>query len=311
MTAWTAPGTQQGPPMRPIDPPPEFRPVALPAPPPRPVRQAPPLPPVFPVFPVLPPAGTVLHPLPNEEVTTRAKRITAWNSAPFIRTTIVMAIVVAGLSYSIWSTWRSDFGSTPGWYLGFALTALLLSVGHWFTTGCLSFVFACVAMGFRVTFADMRAWLKPVVWRLLGLSALCGVVVPVGLVAGVVPGVLAWVAFAVSAQALVLERLTVRQALTRSRDLVRGEWSRTFGILALTWRFSFLYFLFAMVGLRDGFLRSDRLPIFHLLAPTALVGVLLMGTSLYSGAVLAMYYVDRYLVVATRPGPSPVQQVAS
>jgi hypothetical protein len=52
-----------------------------------------------------------------------------------------------------------------------------------------------------------------------------------GLILLIVPGILFYVWFSLSAQALVIENRRYRAAMGRSRQLVKGSWWRVFGIL--------------------------------------------------------------------------------
>ncbi|MET1073122.1 MAG: hypothetical protein ABWY11_10800 [Umezawaea sp.] len=264
------------------------------------------------VFPAMPPAGTVVLPLTNRELLQRYARLfrrarSAFN-APGL---VVSAVLNLALLILWWTLWPVS-GSAPGVHVGIALSIALWFAGHWFTAGCTSLVFALVAMGRRVVVADVVAELKPVFWRLLGLSALCGVLVPAGLVVGVVPGVLAYGAVALAGPALVLERLTVGQAVARSLELLRGQGWRTFRLLLVTAVSTVVVAVFVPLQVyRTWDLPSDVNPFWVLF--TMAVSMALVSGALWagSGALISMYYVDRYLVVATRPATSPVQQVTT
>ena len=67
------------------------------------------------------------------------------------------------------------------------------------------------------------------------LAVLVTVAEGAGLAAFGVGGVFLWGVWAVAAPALVLERTTVRAALSRSRRLVEGTFWRVWGIRALGW----------------------------------------------------------------------------
>jgi hypothetical protein len=73
------------------------------------------------------------------------------------------------------------------------------------------------------------------VWPLLGVIVSTWLLTMLGLVLLVVPGVVVGVLLAVSVPALVVEGRGARAALSRSRDLVAGQWWHTFGMLLLTW----------------------------------------------------------------------------
>jgi hypothetical protein len=59
---------------------------------------------------------------------------------------------------------------------------------------------------------------------------LAGIGATLGLVALIVPGVYLWARWFLAAQAVVAENLGPIEALSRSADLVRGQWWRIFGI---------------------------------------------------------------------------------
>lgn len=128
-------------------------------------------------------------------------------------------------------------------------------------TGILTIVVSRAVLGERMELGAAWAAARPRLAALLGVTVVYGVMIALCLGLGVLPGVLLgllsgsvglgvglgllggllglaagiylYVAFALAAPAVVLERQGVRAALKRSRGLVRGAWWRTFGILAL------------------------------------------------------------------------------
>ena len=107
--------------------------------------------------------------------------------------------------------------------------------------------------------------LRPLMWRLLLAAFLAAILPWLGLIALIVGGVLLWVALAFTTPALVLERLTVRQALRRSWRLTMSSFWRVFGIRLLAW------VLAAVIG---GILSI----------PGAVIGVAATANSLESGS---------------------------
>jgi len=77
--------------------------------------------------------------------------------------------------------------------------------------------------------------LRPLMWRLLLAGFLAAILPWLGLIALIVGGVLLWVTLAFTTPALVLERLTVRQALRRSWRLTMTSFWRVLGIRLLAW----------------------------------------------------------------------------
>lgn len=128
-------------------------------------------------------------------------------------------------------------------------------------TGILTVVVSRAVLGERVSASAAWQKTRPRVPALLGVTALVilielgvlvvavgpGVLLAVlsapgpavavalvlGIPAGLALGAYLYVAFALAPAAVVLERAPVVASLRRSRELVRGAWWRTFGILAL------------------------------------------------------------------------------
>ena len=123
-------------------------------------------------------------------------------------------------------------------------------------TGIVIAVIGEAVLGRSVTLGQAWARLRPLFWRLLGVSFLTflvwiagsvpGIVIAIlgaasgsgGLVAlgvflGLIGFIYVWPLFALAPAVLVLERSTVVQSLGRSRALVRGSWWRVFWILVL------------------------------------------------------------------------------
>lgn len=81
------------------------------------------------------------------------------------------------------------------------------------------------------TVAELFAAVRGVVGRLILAGLLVGILVAVGLVLFIVPGLFVLTIFAVVGPVIVLERRNVIEALGRSRELVRGDGLRVFGVI--------------------------------------------------------------------------------
>ncbi len=124
--------------------------------------------------------------------------------------------------------------SLLGFFGGTFLSILPLLFGTVFLSGFITVVVGHAVLGKPVTFAQAWEEFKPRLLPLLGATLLSGLVITVGLILCVVPGIYLWVLFALVTPALVLERCGVGTAFGRSKTLVNGAWWRTFGILLLT-----------------------------------------------------------------------------
>ncbi|GAA4990464.1 hypothetical protein GCM10023205_72350 [Yinghuangia aomiensis] len=140
-----------------------------------------------------------------------------------------------------------------------AVLFVVMLLGQLVITGILTLVVSRAVLGKDITLD--RAWqgTKPLLWRLLGVSALTplipaglflacllpglvlaalfgaagGAVLVLGFIGGGVLFVYAYVLLALATPALILEKQTVGKALARSRKLVTGSWWRVCGILLL------------------------------------------------------------------------------
>jgi hypothetical protein len=115
------------------------------------------------------------------------------------------------------------------------VTAVLNAVLATLLVGMLTLVIGDAVIGRRTPLRVVWERLRPLSWRLLLAAFLAAVLPWLGLVALIVGGVLLWVALSFTTPALVLERLTVRQALRRSWRLTMASFWRVFGIRLLAW----------------------------------------------------------------------------
>ncbi|MEV4057829.1 hypothetical protein AB0J55_42045 [Amycolatopsis sp. NPDC049688] len=109
------------------------------------------------------------------------------------------------------------------------VSTLLLTV----TTGLMAAVMGRAALGRDVTFAEVWRDVQPRLLPLLGVAFVYALLTTIGVLLCIIPGVVAWVFWALAAPALVLERGTFREAFSRSVKLVSGAFWRVFGILLL------------------------------------------------------------------------------
>lgn len=70
---------------------------------------------------------------------------------------------------------------------------------------------------------------------LLGAGIITGILIVVGLICLVVPGIILAIMFSLVVPAIVIERAGALESLSRSRKLVRGRWLKTFGLLLIVY----------------------------------------------------------------------------
>lgn len=179
-------------------------------------------------------AGSVvpLRPLGVAELLDSAVRLVRHNARasfslafPFA---LVRAATVAALLY-----WTAGSGG--------AVTAQLLlplfasGVLGTILAGVLAPVYTSAVLGRRVGAQQALRTVRSHPFALAGLGAVVAIAQELGVVLLYVGGAFLWGIWAVAAPALVVEGLGVRRALSRSYELVRTEFWRTWGIRALRW----------------------------------------------------------------------------
>ncbi len=121
-------------------------------------------------------------------------------------------------------------GADTGVLFGVAVGSLLISqLVATIATGAVIVVVGEAVLGSRISAADALGRLSGRIWRLIGVSLLVFLITVLGLLL-ILPGIYWMVLFSFATPVFVLERTRIRQALSRSAELVRGSWWRTLGI---------------------------------------------------------------------------------
>ena len=111
--------------------------------------------------------------------------------------------------------------------------ALVQYIATVLVTGVVTVVIGQAVLGNPITWDEAWAVVRPRAWRLLGLGLLVGLIVGLGWCFCLIPGIVLGVYLSVSSAALVLERSTVTDAMSRSWRLISGAFWRTLGALIL------------------------------------------------------------------------------
>jgi hypothetical protein len=170
-------------------------------------------------------------------------------------------------------------------------------------SGMLTAVIGQAVLGRGITLGEAWEKARGRIGGLVGASILYWLIVGPGLLLCLVPGVYFYVALALATPALMLEGQPVTRALGRSRELVRGDWWRCFGILLLAAFIagilqSIIAAPFAIAGAGTAFFtESTSLTVGGLALQT--VGGIIGGTVVapFSAGVTALLYVDRRMRV--------------
>lgn len=151
-------------------------------------------------------------------------------------------------------------------------------------TAVVAVVVSRAVIGRTLTFGQAVDLLRPRLLPLLGLILLVSALVTLGLIAFTIPGVWLFVLFTPAVPALMLEHGSLQAAMRRSRDLMRGAWWRTFGLLLVV----------VAIGI------TAQLVVGSLLSLLAGTGTGVIGSIItsalitpFAGAVMTFIYVDR------------------
>jgi hypothetical protein len=115
----------------------------------------------------------------------------------------------------------------------FVVGILVQVVATILLTGVITVVMGQAVLGNQITAGQAWATVRPRAWRLLGLGILVGLIVGLGWCFCLIPGIILGVYLSISSPALVLERATVTESMSRSSRLVSGAFWRTLGALIL------------------------------------------------------------------------------
>jgi hypothetical protein len=115
------------------------------------------------------------------------------------------------------------------------LTALLAFVIQYLLTGALTRGAAGALLGREVDVKGSYSYAFSRLLPLIGLAILVGVSVAIGFVLLIIPGIILLVFLSMAVPAFVVERLGVTAAMSRSWNLVKGNWWHTLGVIFVAW----------------------------------------------------------------------------
>lgn len=176
-------------------------------------------------------------------------------------------------------------------FLFFLTPFLLLGVAALSILNTASLMYAAVSPE-HTSYGQGFAWARSRFWSYLWIHILMSLVVAGGLMLFIIPGIIIMVWFATSAVVLAREDLRGRQALLRSKQLVRGHWWGVFGLLLPMFAFFFLLdVLFSLLGFVSDWVSG------LLALPMSII------VSLVVSKALAQIYDARAAIVPQQPTP--------
>jgi hypothetical protein len=188
-----------------------------------------------------------LEPRTPVEIVATGLKLYASNLGLFLNTVAVIVIpaAVIGMLLQL-ATIPSETGVRDGALVfeddaGFAtfaatagVTTLIMLFTAIFATAAIVKAVADQYLGRTPTISDSLSFARGRWGALLRMGILEMVIVVLGFIALIIPGIYLVVAFAVASPVLLLEGTGAREALKRSRELVKGRWLPVLGVLVLS-----------------------------------------------------------------------------
>jgi hypothetical protein len=115
------------------------------------------------------------------------------------------------------------------------LVALLSFLIQYLLTGALTRGAASSVLGRDVDVQASYGYAFSRLLPLIGLAILVGIVVALGFVLLIIPGIIFLVFLSMAVPAFVVERLGITASMSRSWNLVKGYWWHTLGVIVVTW----------------------------------------------------------------------------
>jgi hypothetical protein len=123
--------------------------------------------------------------------------------------------------------------TSGGALVGLATIAIGLIATYWFQGMVVQAVVDILDGRRDHTVGSLFSSATPFLGRLIGAGVLATIIIVIGFILIIVPGLIALTFLAVVAPAVVIDRLGVTDALRRSRELVSGNAWRVFGVLVV------------------------------------------------------------------------------
>jgi hypothetical protein len=123
--------------------------------------------------------------------------------------------------------------TSGGALVGLATIAIGLIATYWFQGMVVEAVVDILDGRRDHTVGSLFSSATPFLGRLIGAGVLATIIIVIGFILIIVPGLIALTFLAVVAPAVVIDRLGVTDALRRSRELVSGNAWRVFGVLVV------------------------------------------------------------------------------
>ena len=230
---------------------------------------------------------------------------------PFLAAGVVTGLLTTLVSLAIVVPAFSP-PNTPEQLWSWVWRLLGLIIASAIVTGIISWIVGYIAQGIAVKFtsdtlekgqANLQTSFNFTMSKLLSIlaaSIITGILILVGLLALIIPGIILAIMFSLVVQTIIVEDTGALESLSRSRRLVSNRWLKTFGLLLV------LYIILGIVSLIAG----------QIARPFGLVGSLV--SSIIAAFIqpilpigLTLHYYSMMARTAPQPQPQPTQTTQS
>lgn len=215
---------------------------------------------------------------------------------PFLIAGAITGMFTIAVNYAITIPANLPSTATPqeilNWLPGYLSAVLAIA----FLTGIIGWIISYIAEGITIKFAsdtlekgqaNLQASFNFTISRLLSLlavSIITGILIIIGLIAFVVPGIILAIMFSLVVPAIIIENVGALESLSRSRLLVSDRWLKTFGLLLL------LYIIIGIVSALLGLITTPfglASPLVSSILTAFIQPILPIGLTLYYYSMIA------------------------
>ena len=157
-------------------------------------------------------------------------------SLPFLILYSVMGLVLSSIYYGLFDLSYDDLLEIQDKKISLVISVIIVTIPVlifflFITTGMVIQMAADAHEGKEVDLGKSFRVASSKIFSLIGAALLVGIITLIGLFLLIIPAILFYVWFSLSAQAVILESKSATASLSRSKELVKGNWWKTFGFI--------------------------------------------------------------------------------
>jgi len=229
---------------------------------------------------------------------------------PFLVAGAIVGLLTMGVSFAIMIPATLPPTATPQEILNWLPGYLLAVISFALITGIIAWIIGYIAQGITIKFtsdtlekgkANLQAsfnFTMSKILSILAVSIITGILIAVGIIALVIPGIILAIMFSLVVPTIIIEDTGALESLSRSRLLVSHRWLKTFGLLLL---------LYLIIGIVSGLVGLISTPFG--LASTLVSSILTAFIQPILPIGLTLYYYSMIARAKPTEQPQPTQTI--